>query len=87
MQRSRNLLTLAILAVTIAGAALGSGCVARVGLYDAEYRDHHRWDDHEDRAYRRFLGERHEDYRSFQSRSAEDQREYWRWRHEHPDSG
>jgi hypothetical protein len=85
MRQSRDYRLSILLAATCVGAALGSGCVARVGLYDPDHRDYHRWDDREDRAYRQFLAERHEEYRGFQSRSADDQREYWRWRHDHPD--
>jgi hypothetical protein len=53
--------------------------------YDRQNRDYHAWDDHEDRAYRIYLGEQHRDYRDFSRANAAQQREYFRWRHEHPD--
>ncbi len=54
--------------------------------YDRDHRDYHTWDDHEDRAYRIYLGEHHQDYREFAQINAARQREYFRWRHEHPDN-
>jgi hypothetical protein len=53
--------------------------------YDKEHRDYHTWDDHEDRAYRVYLGEQHREYREFRVVRPVHQREYYRWRHEHPD--
>jgi hypothetical protein len=54
--------------------------------YDRDVHDYHVWSDHEDRAYRLYLGEQHRDYREFHRVKASRQREYWRWRHSHPDS-
>ena len=54
--------------------------------YDRNGRDYHSWNDHEDRAYRIYLGEQHRSYREFARVNAARQREYFRWRHEHPDS-
>jgi hypothetical protein len=55
--------------------------------YDRDGRDYHTWDTdgHEDRAYRVYLGEQHRDYREFRRVKPVQQREYFRWRHEHPD--
>src|SRR5579859_5163915 len=33
--------------------------------YDREHHDYHVWNDHEDRAYRVYLGERHQEYREW----------------------
>ena len=57
----------------------------RVRIYDPVYRDYHRWDDREDRAYRAYLAERRRDYREYRRIRRPEQREYWRWRHEHRD--
>lgn len=54
--------------------------------YDKDGRDYHTWNDHEDRAYRIYLGEQHRDYRKFAQVKAAQQREYFRWRHQHPDN-
>jgi len=54
--------------------------------YDKAHRDYHRWDKHEDAAYRHWITEeRHRKYVEFDHLRAEDQQRYWAWRHDHPD--
>jgi hypothetical protein len=53
--------------------------------YDKEHHDYHTWNDHEDRAYRVYLGEQHREYREFRVVRPAQRSEYYRWRHEHPD--
>ena len=80
-----------ILTAFFAGAALLAPVAVRADdrpdrrYYDRDGRDYHTWDDHEDRAYRVYLGEQHRDYREFHRVRPVQQREYFRWRHEHPD--
>jgi hypothetical protein len=62
-----------------------SGCASRVRVYDEYHSDWHTWDHGEDVAYRRYWGERHEPYRDFNKLNKEEQRDYWNWRHDHPD--
>lgn len=50
-------------------------------IYDRDHRDYHNWDDNEDQYYRRYLGERHRDYRPFTQQRRSEQRDYWKWRH------
>jgi hypothetical protein len=54
--------------------------------YDREGKDYHTWDSHEDRAYRVYLGEQHREYREFPKVKVTQQREYFKWRHDHPDT-
>jgi hypothetical protein len=54
--------------------------------YDRDGHDYHTWNDHEDKAYRVYLGEQHRDYREFGKVKVTQQREYFKWRHEHPDN-
>ena len=54
--------------------------------YDRDGHDYHQWNDHEDRAYRIYLGEQHHPYLEFNRVKVARQREYVRWRHEHPDT-
>lgn len=55
--------------------------------YDADRHDYHEWNEHENRAYRRWMEERRErEFRDYVRMKREQQREYWRWRHEHPDT-
>jgi hypothetical protein len=56
-----------------------------VRVYDTHHKDYHNWDDHEDRAYRRYLAEKHYEYVEYQKQNARRQRAYWDWRHSHPD--
>ena len=54
--------------------------------YDRDGRDYHTWNDHEDRAYRVYLGEQHREYVAFPKAKRVHQTEYYRWRHQHPDN-
>ena len=87
MKRILNYIAPLILGVTFVASIATSGCAARVGIYDPGYRDYHRWDRNEDRAYRNYWRERHEHerYREYARLNAEQQRDYWNWRHGHPD--
>ncbi|MCU1258314.1 MAG: hypothetical protein JWO80_1199 [Bryobacterales bacterium] len=55
--------------------------------YDRDHRDWHEWNEREARAHRHWLlEERHRrEYREYSRTPRRDQREYWRWRHEHQD--
>jgi hypothetical protein len=44
------------------------------------------WNNQEDRAYRFYLNDQHKDYREWRAVKGSEQREYFRWRHTHPDS-
>ena len=56
-----------------------------VRFYDRDHKDYHNWDDREEHSYSTFRGE-HPDYDShFAKARRKQQREYWKWRHEHPD--
>jgi len=54
-------------------------------VYDRAHKDYHNWDDHEDRLYRQYLGEKRKAYRAFAELKEKEQRAYWNWRHNHPD--
>lgn len=54
--------------------------------YDSDKRDYHEWNENENRAWRHWLqDERHITYHDWTKASRKQQRDYWRWRHEHPD--
>jgi hypothetical protein len=57
------------------------------GITIANNHDWHGWNDGESRAYRHWLMEerRERRYRAYNRLRAEQQQEYWRWRHEHRD--
>ena len=54
--------------------------------YDPVEKDYHVWNEQEDHAYRMYLREKHRDYVEFPKEKVTEQREYFRWRHHHPDS-
>ena len=62
-----------------------SGCSEHVSagyrVYDPYYTDYHVWGPDEGVYYRRWLGERHYEYRDFRKLDRDRQRDYWQWRH------
>jgi hypothetical protein len=55
-----------------------------IRYYDRDGRDYHAWNGDEDRAYRVYLQENHRNYREFRRVKYYQRRQYFRWRHEHP---
>ena len=53
--------------------------------YDRDAKDWHEWNEREDRAYHRYLEEKHLNNRDWVRMKKEEQRDYWRWRHTHND--
>ena len=74
-----------ILATFFSSTMLFTGCSARVStgytVHDGYYNDDHVWDDHEIVFYNRWEGETRRDHRDFRSRPANEQKEYFTWRH------
>jgi hypothetical protein len=54
--------------------------------HDERFNDDHKWNDHEDRAYRIWVKDNHRKYVDFAKLKAEDQAAYWAWRHDHSDA-
>jgi hypothetical protein len=59
---------------------------AERNYHDRDHNDDHKWNSHEDRAYRMYAKERHLKYRDFSKLKAEEQQSYWGWRHDHSDA-
>jgi len=76
-----------LLALALLSPLLINGCAARASylVYDPGYQDYHVWDAHEGAYYQRWESETHRDHRNFKKRDAGEQKEYWTWRHNHPD--
>jgi len=53
--------------------------------YDRDSRDWHEWNEREDRAFRRYVEEKRMDRREWVRLKSQEQRDYWRWRHNHND--
>ena len=79
------LLGAALMAAVAAPNALKADDDHAVRYHDKEHHDDHEWNDREDRAYQRWLEEKHHVKRDFARLKDKEQREYWKWRHEHPD--
>jgi hypothetical protein len=59
-----------------------AGCEGRVSYYDDYHHDYHRWNNHEVIVYRSYYDTSHRPYREYNSLSKEEQRDYWKWRHD-----
>jgi hypothetical protein len=82
-----GLFLMAALAISgpIVAAAAAQEANFQVRVYDRDHRDYHNWDDREDRAYRGYVDRRHDRYVTYEHRNQRYQRNYWKWRHNHPD--
>ena len=77
-------LTAALIApMAIKANAAPQGVSVRV--YDRDHKDYHNWDDREDRSYQLFRGDHPKYNVVFTKTKHNQQREYWTWRHAHPD--
>jgi hypothetical protein len=85
MSRAKRILSSICLAAGFLITAASSGCAGRVRVYDEYHGDYHHWDHNEDRAYHRYYDERRETYRDYNKLNKDDQKNYWNWRHDHPD--
>jgi hypothetical protein len=86
MTRICRLLSSACFAAALLIPVANIGCAGRVRIYDQYHSDYHRWDHNEDLAYRQYLGESHQPYRAYGKLNKDEQRDYWNWRHSHPDN-
>jgi len=57
----------------------------QVRVYDRYHKDYHNWDDHERHAWGVFLTDNHRHDHEYEHSKGKEQREYWNWRHSHPD--
>ena len=81
----RRHLSLGLLTLALLTPVMISGCAARASynVYDPYYRDNHVWDRNEVVYYQRWETETRRKHRDYNKRKAEEQREYWDWRHKH----
>jgi protein-tyrosine phosphatase len=73
-----------LLATALASSIVIAGCSEHntYHVYDPYHNDYHRWDDHESGLYVQWEHETHRDHRDLDKRDANEQKEYWNWRHE-----
>lgn len=72
-----------LLGAAIFSTVVLSGCAVHGSyrVYDPAYADYHVWDSNEGVYYQRWEVETHRDHREFKKRHADEQKEYWNWRH------
>jgi len=76
-----------ILSTLVVGATLMTPA-ANAGdkrYYDRDGKDYHTWNKQEDRAYRVYVEGQHRPFVEFRKTKPEQQREYFKWRHDHSD--
>jgi hypothetical protein len=76
----RSLASLSVGAVLLGAAACGGGG-HYYRAYDPYYHDYHPWNHDEVVYYQRWEGDTHRDHVDFRKRNANEQKEYWTWRH------
>jgi hypothetical protein len=64
-----------------------TGCAVRAEyrVYDPYYHDYHVWNDRESASYRQWAVQNHRENVDFRKLNKNDQKQYWDWRHSHPD--
>jgi len=80
MRRGHPWLTFLLLASALALPMLSTGC-GEHRYYDPYYHDYHYWGPDENVYYRRWEGETGREHRDWHARSADEQKQYWKWRH------
>ena len=83
MHSGQRYLSSLLLAAALVSPTLTSGCAEHhyYRVYDPYYSDYHRWDAHEDAYYHQWVVENHRDDRDFRKLSADEQKQYFTWRH------
>jgi hypothetical protein len=71
--------------VSLMAAPKPQDAKVQVRVYDKDHKDYHNWDDHENAAWGRFLVENHRQDHEYAKADKKEQKEYWNWRHSHPD--
>jgi hypothetical protein len=80
-----SLFLTAALAVPMAIRTNAAPQSVSVRVYDRDHKDYHNWDDHETRSYELFRNDHPKYNVKFTKTKRNQQKEYWTWRHSHPD--
>ena len=81
MHRGSKWLLTILMAGVLAAPVMIAGCAEHTRVYDPYYHDYHVWDSNEVVYYQRWEAETHKEHRDFDKRNADEQKEYWDWRH------
>lgn len=77
----RHIRSLMLAGSLIASLAAFAGCSQHNRYYDAGHGDYHSWNADEDQHYRQWENDTHREHQDFAKRSADEQKQYWDWRH------
>ena len=83
MRKMQRILGSLILLGVLGATILMGGCAVRI--YDPGHSDYHRWNHQEEVYYVEWEKENHRRHENFRDRGADEQRQYWDWRHQHED--
>ncbi|HUO26363.1 MAG TPA: hypothetical protein VMU61_11910 [Candidatus Aquilonibacter sp.] len=80
-------LTSLLLGTALSASVMGTACAHHYyRVYDPYYHDYHVWNNDEVVYYHQWAVETHHDPdRDFRRLPADEQRQYWDWRHHHGD--
>jgi hypothetical protein len=87
-RKSLLISSLFLTAALIAPAAIRANPAPQsvsVRVYDRDHKDYHNWDDREAKSYETFRGEHPKYNVTFTKTNKRQQKDYWNWRHAHPD--
>jgi hypothetical protein len=83
MHKREKSLSALMISVALAAPLVVTGCATH-RVYDPAYSDYHVWNGQEVVYYQRWEGETRRDHRGFKKRPADEQKQYWTWRHGQP---
>lgn len=81
MRSGYRLFSALMIAGALASPVIVSGCYQH---HEHGYGATATWSDNEGPYYARWEGETHRDHREWAQRNADEQKQYWSWRHDHP---
>ena len=80
------ILSALVLSTTLIGPVVAQAKTPQEKRYhDKSGKDYHTWNSNEDRAYRSYVTEQHQQYRDFNRVNRNQQQQYFNWRHQHSD--
>ena len=87
IRNARSILAAGFMAASLlATSCAGTGFRASYRVYDPYRADYHVWNANEGVYYNQWAVETHHDpHRDFRKLNRNDQNDYWKWRHDHPD--
>ncbi len=83
MRGGSRYLSSLLLAAALTSPLVITGCAVHARVYDPYYHDYHPWNHGEVVYYQNWETETHRQHVDFKRRNADEQKQYWDWRHKH----